>query len=171
MDTRYLCTALLTAAFATVGFAQEGDDADASREPRSCLNQAEIRRATILNDRNIVFVTRFEKIYSNQLPKQCPGLNRKSLVNYPIAGGRSCAGDRFQVLVQQQPGSYWPTTMCPLGVFVPITEAELEDLVAMTEEDPARRRRGRSSREAVTTEQVELPPAATRPDAEPTAGE
>jgi len=162
------CIALLAVAWATAGVGQQGedvDDADAPREPRSCLNHSEIRRTTVLNDRNIVFVTRFQEIYSNELPKQCPGLRRKSLVNYPITSGRTCAGDRFQVLWEQQPGTYLPTVLCPLGLFVPITETELEDLVAMTEENGERRRRGRSSREAVTTQQVELPPAADEPAA------
>jgi len=162
------CTALLAAAFAAAAAAQDDDDADADapREPRSCLNQAEIRRTTVFNDRTIVFVTRFEEIYRNELPKNCPGLHSNSIVSYPITAGRSCAGDRVQVLWEQQPGTYLPRAMCPLGYFVPITEAELEDLVAMTESNRDRRRRSR--REAVTTEQIELPsvpgePAASAP--------
>jgi hypothetical protein len=163
-----VCASLLAAMLASPVTAQQGDDAgqgddtgeaDARSDPRSCLNQTEIRRATILNDRNIVFVTRFDEIYNNQLPKQCPGLNRRSLVNYAVANRRICAGDRFQVLWEPQPGNYLPAALCPLGAFVPITEAELEDLRAMTEENrETNRSRGRSRREAVTTEQIELPP-------------
>jgi len=154
--------ALLAAALAAPVAAQQGDDdADAvDAGPRACLNQTDIRRVTILNGRNIVFVTRQDDIYNNQLPKECPGLNRKSLVNYPITNRRMCVGDRFQVLWEQTPGSFMPAAMCPLGTFVPITESELEDLVTMTEDNRGRRQRGRSTREAVTTEQVELPPAA-----------
>jgi hypothetical protein len=164
------CTALLAAAFATLGAAQEGDDADEAdvpREPRSCLNQSEIARTTILNDRNIVFVTRFDEIYNSQLPKQCPGLRRNALVNYPITNRRLCAGDRFAVLWEQQPGNYLPTSQCPLGMFVPITATELEDLLTMTDENRDRdhRPRGRSKREAVTTEQIELPPTEPQPEA------
>jgi hypothetical protein len=156
------CAALLVAALAAAASAQQGEEADgADRKsgPQSCLKQAEIRRAKILSNRTIVFVTRFEEIYNNALPKQCPGLHKNSLVNYPVTSGQLCAGDRFQVLWEQQPGSYLPTALCPLGMFVPITEAELEDLMAMTDENRTRRPRGRSSREAVTSEQVELPPA------------
>jgi len=164
------CAAMLAAALAAPVAAQQGDDeeaSDISGGPEACLNQNDIRRATILNDRTIVFVTRHDEIFNNQLPKQCPGLNRKSLVNYPITNRRLCAGDRFQVLWEQQPGSFLPAALCPLGAFVPITEAELEDLVTMTDENRQRRPRGRSAREAVTTEQVELPPAATPPEAKP----
>jgi hypothetical protein len=158
------CAALLAAALATPALAQQAEEAgdtDTRSGPQACLKQAEIRRAKILSNRNIVFVTRFEEIYNNELPKECPGLQRNSLVNYPITGGRLCAGDRFQVLWEQRPGSFLPAAVCPLGTFVPITEPELEDLTTMTEEDRGRRRRGRSTREAVTTEQVELPSAST----------
>jgi hypothetical protein len=62
--------------------------------------------------------------------------------------------------------------MCRLGNFVPITTAELDDLVAITEENRMRARRGRSTREAVTTSPVTLPrdepaPAAAPPPASP----
>ncbi|HET7609413.1 MAG TPA: hypothetical protein VFL84_12100 [Gammaproteobacteria bacterium] len=170
------CAAVLAAALAAPVAAQQSADAsaadDAADGPQACLNQNEIRRATILNDRNIVFTTRHDVIYSNQLPKQCPGLNRKSIVNYPITNRRLCAGDRFQVLWEQAPGRFAPAAMCPLGTFVPITATELEDLASSTDDNRGRRQRGRSAREAVTTEQVELPPAATPPEAAaPTAPE
>lgn len=157
--------ALLAAVLVAPIAAQQGDDDAIDAGPKSCLNQTDIRRVTILNARNIVFVTRQDEIYNNELPKQCAGLNRKSLVNYPITNRRICAGDRFQLLWEQTPGNFQPASMCPLGTFVPITEAELEDLTTMTEENRGRRQRGRSAREAVTTEQVELPPAAAPAEA------
>jgi hypothetical protein len=90
------------------------------------------------------------------------------LVNYGIANGRICAGDRFQVLWETAPGNYSPAFLCQLGSFREISATELEDLLAMTEENREKRRRGRSSREAVTTEQVELPRAEAAPaDAAP----
>jgi hypothetical protein len=168
--------ALLATASVAPGAAQQGEDADDGDThrsgPLSCVNRSDIRRTKILSDRNIVFVTRHDEIYSNQLAKQCPNLTRNSVVNYPTSGGRMCEGDRFQVLWEQRPGSYIPTSLCPLGLFVPITESELDDLMAMTEENRAKSRRGRSTREAVTTEQVEIPPAETPPSAaEPAAAE
>jgi hypothetical protein len=162
-----LGAALLATAFAAPGAGQQGEDADdgdAQRSgPKSCINRSDIRRTKILSNRNIVFVTRHDEIYSNVLAKQCPNLTRNSVVNYPISGGRLCEGDRFQVLWEQRPGSYLPTALCPLSAFVPITESEYEDLMAMTDEKRASSRRGRSTREAVTTEQVDPPPAATPP--------
>ena len=156
------CVALLAATLAAPGLAQPSDDADGSTSgPVECLKQSEVRRARILSNRNIVFVTRFDEIYNNQLPKECPGLRRNSLVSYPVTNARLCAGDRFQVLWEQRPGNYAPAALCPLGRFVPITATELEDLMTMTETNRGRRQRGRSTREAVTTQQVELPPTAT----------
>jgi hypothetical protein len=97
------------------------------------------------------------------------------LVNYGITNGRVCAGNSFQVLWETRPGSYVPAFLCPLGHFVPITEAELDDLAAASEPSSRRRPQRRSSREAVTIEQVELPPAEgpqapTEPAGETTGG-
>jgi len=167
-----ICTALLAAALAALGAAQQDEEAEAAdtpTEPRSCLARPTIDRTRILNGRNIVFVTRDDTIYNNQLPKECPTLSRRSLVNYGIQNGRMCAGDRFQVLWENGPGRYQPTAMCQLGTFVPITESALDDRVTMTEENRERSRRGRSKREAVTTEEVEAPPVPPAPDTGETA--
>jgi hypothetical protein len=163
--------AVLVAALGATAEAQDGEtqasDGDAASVARTCLNHPSIRRTKVLSDRNIVFVTRDDTIYSNQLPRQCPSLKRNSLVNYTIENSRVCAGDRFQVLWELGPGNYAPAFVCQLGSFVPITEAELEDLTAMTEQDRSRSNSRRSRREAVTTEEVELPPAAAADSAPP----
>ena len=162
------CAALLAAALTVPATAQQGEETEptaAPTGPRSCLSHPNIDRTKILNARNIVFVTRDNTIYNNELPKECPNLKRRSLVNYGIQNGRMCAGDRFQVLWEVGPGNYQPAAMCQLGNFVPITATELDDLTAMTEENRERSRRGRSKREAVTTEPVDVPPAAAAPEA------
>jgi hypothetical protein len=167
-----LCTALLAALLARPGGTQENvDDTGASDGPRSCLAQPTIRRTKILSNRNIVFFTRQDAIYNNELPKQCASLNRRSLINYGIANGRVCAGDRFQVMTETSPKNFLPGPLCELGTFVPITEAELDDLTAMTEHNRERSRRGRSKREAVTTEQIELPAASAPNGGEPANAE
>ena len=158
------CAVALTAALNAPAGAQSGEGQE-SAEPsavRQCLNQPTIRRTKVLNDRNIVFVMRDDTIYNNQLPRQCPSLRRNSLVNYGVAQSRLCAGTSFAVLWKVG-NDYVQGAVCQLGQFLPITAAELEDLTAMTEEDRARVSRRRSSREAVTTEQVELPPAEPAP--------
>jgi len=165
------CAGLLAAALAVPGTGQQAEEADPTTPagPRSCLARPIIDRTKILNGRNIVFVTRDRTIYNNELPKECPSLTRRSLVNYGIQNGRVCAGDRFQVLWENGPGNYQPSAMCQLGAFVPITETELDDLMAMTEQNRERSKRGRSKREAVTTEPVEAPLATPAPAAGETA--
>ncbi len=165
------CTAIyalfLTSLYTADADAQAGRDADDDEASvaKMCLDNPTIKRTRILNDRNIVFITRDDEIYNNQLPRQCPSLRRGSLVNYAVANRQLCAGGQFQVLWQTGTGNYTPAFICQLGAFVPITEAELEDLTTMTDEDRERRRtRRRSAREAVTSEEVELPP---RPEPAP----
>lgn len=161
--------ALLAAALAVTGAAQQAEDADAedvdaedaATGPVACLQHPMIRRTKILDDRNIVFITRDERIYNNQLPKECPSLRRNSLVSYAVRNQRQCAGDAFQILWQTGVGNYTPAFVCELGPFLPITETELEELTTMTAPDRERGSRRRSKREAVTTEQIDLPPAAT----------
>ena len=153
---------LLTATAYGSASAQDGraPDGDESSVAKACLDHPRIKRTRILNDRNIVFFTR-DGIYNNVLPRQCPSLRRGSLVNYAVANRELCAGGQFQVLWQTGVGVYTPAFFCQLGYFVPVDESELEDLVAMTDEDRDRSRtRRRSARESVTTQQVELPPPA-----------
>jgi hypothetical protein len=162
---RALGVALLVAAFGGGANAQDGEaqERDTPRVARECLSHPTIKRTKILNDRNIVFVTRDNTIYNNQLPRQCPSLKRGSLVRYPIENARLCAGGSFQLLWETSPRNYVPAFVCQLGIFVSITESELEDLTAMTDESRERRPRRRSLREAVTTEQVELAPVEPTP--------
>lgn len=160
-----LPAALLTAALAPSAGAQ--DDTASVAEP--CLNNAQIRRTRILDDQNIVFITRSREIYNNHLPRGCPSLRPRSLINYPVTNSRVCAGYRFAVLMERTPGDFITTSICELGAFVPITEQQLEDLAILTSENRGRRERGRS-RETVTAQPVELPPEDEAP-AEPVPGE
>jgi hypothetical protein len=136
------------------GAAAETDEAAATA---TCLENSSIRRTKILDSRNIVFTTRSGQSYNNPLPRECPSLQRGSIVNYGIVGGRLCAGSSFQVMWQMGLDLV-PTFLCQLGVFVPVTEAEVEDLMAVTDETTeGRKKRRRSSREMVSA--TPLPPA------------
>jgi hypothetical protein len=157
------CIVLLAATLSAGAGAQDGKDGDDDEATvaKVCIDQHLIRRTRIIGDRNIAFILKNDTIYNNQLPRQCPSLQRNSLVNYAVASRQLCAGGQFQVLWQTGLGNYTPAFTCQLGAFVPITEAELEDLAAITSEQRDRQRpRRRNPREAVTTEEVELPPRA-----------
>jgi len=136
----------------------EEQDPDAPRIVESCLSHPQIDRTKVLDDSNIIFTMRADTIYVSRLPKHCPGLRRNSVVNYAVESSRLCAGSYFQVLWNKGgAANYAPGFICQLGWFVPITAQELEDLTTMTDLNRNRREHGRSSREAVTTEPVELP--------------
>ena len=124
-----------------------------------CLNHPMIRQTRVIDARNIAFFTRDGKIYNNQLPRQCPSLRRRSVVNYAIANSRICQGTQFQVMWEAGTNNFIPAFVCTLGTFVPVTQTQLEDLEQLTATEPRepRARRRRSAGEAVTTEQVELP--------------
>ena len=164
---RWIVLLALAAGMATQ--AQDGAEHDEELGmAMPCLNQPSIRRTRILDGRNIAFFTRDGKIYNNQLPRQCPSLQRRSLVNYAIANSRICQGTQFQVMWEAGTGNFVPAFVCTLGAFVPITQEQFDDLeeLTATEKEPRARRR-RSTREAVTTEQVELPPAEPSPPEQP----
>jgi hypothetical protein len=158
-------TVLLALVFTSRALAQEDahDEGLAPRIAQPCLNNSAIKRTQVLDGRNIVFVTRENEIYDNQLPRQCPSLRRNSVVNYAPVNGKLCAGNTFAVLWQTDANNYVPAFICPLGNFVPIDEDELADLTAMTDAGPGRRER-RRNRDAIKAKPVELPrPAPATP--------
>jgi hypothetical protein len=141
------------------------DDTDTS-VAQTCIRHNQLRRTKVLGDRNIVFVTRDGAIYNNELPRQCPSMRRNSLVNYAVDGGNMCAGDSFQVLWQVGT-NYMPAFVCQLGMFAPISEDEMTDLEALTEERSERKPRRRTERDMVRAERAALPAPAE--PASPTA--
>jgi hypothetical protein len=168
--------AALVAASATVA----ADDTD-SHVAQSCLYHPTIKRTKVLNDQNILYVTS-NGTYNNQLVKQCPGMRRNAQLSYTLVNQKLCAGSSFTLLRQvgissnMQPvynpatnssvliqgPTFIPTVTCRLGMFLPVTEDEVADLIASTEaEKGSRRQRRRNSQEAIETEPVELPDDAT----------
>jgi hypothetical protein len=153
--------AVVAALLLTAGAAaqEDGTDVDSGEAEvaQACLDHPTIRRTRIINDRNIAFFLRGGTIYLNQLPRQCPSLRRNSLVNYAIENRSVCAGSLFQVMWEAGTGNFVPSFVCRLGAFVPVTAEQLEDLEILTTEERRGSRRHNPS-QAVTTEQVELPP-------------
>jgi hypothetical protein len=157
-----LVLALLLPAGALAQDGADEEDGGKAGVAQACLDHPTIRRTRIINDRNIAFFMRDGTIYLNQLPRQCPSLRRTSLVNYAIENRSVCAGSLFQVLWEAGTGNFVPSFVCRLGAFVPVTAEQLEDLEILTTEERRSRRR-RNASEAVTTEQVELPPPEPSP--------
>ena len=175
-----LLTAMLTAGQAGMAFA--GDKAGAAT---ACLRRSDIRTTKILDDRNVLFITRDQTTYNNQVVRQCPGMRRNSVLSFTYANnGKLCAGSTFTVLFRASPNTnrvpYWDpftqknTTLdgpafitgptCQIGMFGPVSPDEVKALMAATDE-PKRSRR-RTDRDAVKTEAVEAVPAAEQPAAQ-----
>ena len=164
------CAALLAARSDVPGAAQQDEDggsrgrADAIPVPAS--PHPTIDRTKILNDRNIVFVTRDDTIYNNELPKRMPEpetqqlgelRHRRTAACARATGSRSCGRPARQLSARRR--------VSARQFRADHAKPSSTTSMAMTEENRERRRRGRSKREAVTTEQVELPPAAAAPAA------
>ena len=135
--------------------ANAADDDDTS-VAQTCIRHNQLRRTKVLGERNIVFITRDGSIFNNELPRQCPSMRRNALLNYAVDGGNMCAGDSFQVLWQVGT-NYMPAFVCQLGMFAPISEDEMADLEALTEERSERKPRRRSERDMVQAERATLP--------------
>jgi hypothetical protein len=158
----------LATLLATPLAAQQGDGDEDARAVLSCLDNRTIRRTTVVSARNILFVMRDGRHYNNALPRECPSLNRRSLVNYAVEANRLCAGSQFQVLWQNGSSDYVPAFTCQLGAFLPIDEDEAADLLATSEPRANRREpRRRTGRDAVTSTPVELPKPATTTEPQP----
>jgi hypothetical protein len=160
-----LCAAPLCTAFA------DDDDANVAA---TCVNRANIRSTKVLDDRNVLFVMRDKSTRNSVLTKHCPGLRPGTAMSFAYADGKLCAGSAFTVMIRSGPSSnpmsYWdpatnksvvvqgpsfvPGAVCHLGIFTPIAEDEIEDLLALTDQS---RRSKRGLRDAIKTEKVELP--------------
>ncbi len=171
--------AMFTASQTGTAFAD--DDASLAT---ACLRRSDIRTTKILDDHNVLFITRDRTTYNNQLVRQCPGMRRNSAMSFTYAdNGKLCVGSTFTVLyrtgastnttpytnpvtnehiaLQGPPFVVGPT--CQLGMFGPLNEDEVKVLMAATEQPNRSRRRG--DQDAVKTEALKAAPAAKRPAA------
>ena len=172
-----LLTAVFTGAQAGVAFAD-----DEASVATACLRRSDIRSTKILDDRNVLFITRDRTTYNNQLVRQCPGMRRNSAMSFTYANnGKLCTGSTFTVLYRSgQSTNTTPYTnpvtnehialqgpafvtgpTCQLGMFGPVSQDEVKVLLAATEEPKRSRRRG--DQDAVKTEAVEAAPAPDLP--------
>lgn len=166
---------LMVAALAGVpalGSAEEG-----SSVAQSCIHHPSIKRSRVLNDRNILFVMNDDRMFNNVLPKQCPGMRRNTTLSYTYSNNSDlCNGSTVTVLERvgassnttpfTVPGSnqhialpapaFVATFVCPIGLFVPVTQDEV-DLIIATTEQPKRRGGRRGGRDLIESAPVALP--------------
>ncbi len=177
MRRSLLLTAMLTAGQGGMAFAD-----DEANMAAACLRRSDIRTTKILDDRNVLFITRDRTTYNNQLVRQCPGMRRSSAMSFTYANnGKLCAGSTFTVLYRSgastnttpytnpvtnehialQGPAFVTGPTCQIGMFGPVSEDEVKALMAATEEPKRSRRRG--AQDAVKTEAVEAAPAPEQP--------
>jgi hypothetical protein len=160
---------LVTMVGAIAGGSASADDS--APGPTACLRREDIRSTKVLDDRNILFITRDRTTYNNQLARRCPGMRRATPLSFTYADHGLCAGSTFSVLMRvgsgnsiavNDPANNVHYTLpgpnlvqgatCELASFAPISEDEIEVLKAAT--DVERKSRKRGNRDAVKTEAV-----------------
>ena len=133
------------------------------RTPQKCLRVISIDQTEAIDDQNILFYMRGNKVYRNHLPRRCPRLKEENRFSYRVTSGQLCDVDTITVLEQFGIGGLQPGFTCGLGDFVPLSPEEIEDLERGEDDQP-----GQS---AFETESVDIPrtaePADTEPEPEP----
>lgn len=109
-----LCCQSLTA-FA----ADERNDQDAER----CIPLRNIVTTDVVDDSNILFYMRGDKVYLNQLSHRCPGLRSEKTFMYRTSLSELCDLDIVTVLYNRGFG-FTPGASCGLGRFYPISKDE-----------------------------------------------
>lgn len=131
-----------------VPFALGGqEDGAFDRTPRDCIVVSSIDETDALDDQNLVFKMRGDRIFKNHLPRRCPGLERENRIAYQTRGGRLCSIDTITVLEQSGIGFRNGFT-CRLGEFVPMSPEEIEEFEL--------REDGRGTQGAIQTRSVDL---------------
>jgi hypothetical protein len=145
------------AALLSAGAALGQDDDEAfDRTPQKCIMVSNIDQTEAVDDQTIIFRMRGRAVYRNQLPRECPGLERENRIAYETRTARLCSSDTVTVLedsgfggFDSQVGRFRRGFTCRLGEFVPMSPADVEELEAVEE--------GRSERRAVESRPIELP--------------
>jgi len=140
------------------------DEAAFDRTPRDCVVTQTIDKTDAVDDQNILFYMRGNKVYRNHLPRKCPGLERENRISYETHSSRLCSIDTITVLEDFGVGMR-PGFTCRLGEFVPLSPAEIEELEF--------REDGEAGQGAIETSSVEIDGAGetAEPDEGRAAGE
>jgi hypothetical protein len=137
---------LLSLAVAAAAYGQD-DDAAFDRTPQDCVVVANIENTDAIDDQNIIFHMRGNRVYRNHLPRRCPGLERENRITYQVNTSRLCSIDTITVLEDFGVGLR-PGFTCRLGEFVPLSPAEVEDIDLREE--------GQAGQSAIETTEVEV---------------
>ena len=111
--------------------AQE-DSGERDMDATHCLRIANIDNIRIINDRTLLFEMRTGPAYRNDLPRNCPGLDRNDTLMYRSSVGQLCNIDIITVLDDWGFG-FSPGVSCGLGMFHPVDEQAAEEPAGIRE--------------------------------------
>ena len=137
----------LLAAASALGQDAKDEDEAFDRTPENCIIVSRIDETDAIDDHNIIFRMRGDRVYRNTLPNKCPGLERENRIAYQTGSSRLCDIDTITVLEDFGVG-FRPGFTCRLGQFVPLSEAEIQDIDL--------RKKGEAGQRAIETSSVEL---------------
>ena len=102
-------------------------DPDEYGEPTDCLRESEVRHYRALGTRHLLFEGRRGQLWVNVLRGRCLGLDRYSVfIMRPTMAGRYCDMDHFSVV--DRVDSPAARSNCSLGIFKPVTEAQVKEI-------------------------------------------
>lgn len=165
MDRASLVGFRLTASLLPLLAAASADGQDEGafdRTPRDCIVVQSIDDTDAIDDQNIIFRMRGDRVYRNHLPRKCPGLERENRIAYETRSSRLCSIDTITVLEDFGVG-FRPGFTCRLGEFVPLSPAEIEELEF--------REDGEAGQRAIETSSIELERDESDTDESDAAGE
>ena len=106
-----------------------------------CVQVERIDQTRIVDERSILFFMRDHTVLQNVLPTACAGLRKTDRIAYDVVGGRLCANELVTQLVDV--GTYARGVRCALGMFVPISDDEVQRLL------PKKSKRGQTTGQPV----------------------
>ena len=91
-------------------------------KPETCLSSSRIGAPQAFGDRTLLYRDG-GRIWRNDLPDTCPGLNDDAIVVSEVYGGQVCRNDQFYTVERSVGGI--PGPRCRLGNFVPWDRVKL----------------------------------------------
>ena len=117
-------TLLVSALVFTTAVQAAGEESGNKTE--QCIPIAQIDRTKILDDQNVLFYMRNNRVYKNHLPNRCSGLRAAGTFKYRTSQSQLCNVDIITVL-NRTGGDFMPGPSCGLGVFEPYTPPANEE--------------------------------------------
>lgn len=158
-------TLLILLLSAPVSLAEPESDIDDDGS-RRCINIGRILKTRVIDDNNIVFMMRHDRMYLNRLRRSCVGLARNGAFTYRIPTRSLCELDWITVITSGSIGNAMGNS-CSLGRFRPVTLEDLAVRFAPLIQPPAEKEVEPPPIEEVVQEEVDETESEAEPDESP----